>query len=273
MSSVTKEQPLAEGPLGFPLPDQVAFALEARLKELPREPAYEYRRTALAKGVSELQPGERADVSWISEESVDRQGDVILAWGMDDSQFALNPIVTLNHAYDSPPAGKSLWRKRLKEGQRKGVKAKAVYPARPANWPDAERWVPDIAYELVASDLLRGKSVGFLPLKVRTPTEREARDNPAMRGVRYVIEEWLLLEYACCFLPAQQNAVVEAVSKGRLPEVLVKALLPEVPARVLPLLPAEEVAKYMRDRLEKLDFNEVLTSAFKRLLEKHRGRV
>jgi len=30
---------------------------------------------------------------------------------MDDSQFALNPIVTLNHDYSMPPVGRSLWRK------------------------------------------------------------------------------------------------------------------------------------------------------------------
>jgi hypothetical protein len=41
-----------------------------------------------------------------------------------------------------------------------------------------------------------------------------------------VIEEWLLLEYACTFLPAHQEAVVEAVSKGslNLPPALLKAL-------------------------------------------------
>src|SRR5450631_2388335 len=31
-----------------------------------------------------------------------------------------------------------------------------------------------------------------------------------------VIDEWLLLEYAVCFLPANQDALVESVSKGRL---------------------------------------------------------
>ena len=41
-----------------------------------------------------------------------------------------------------------------------------------------------------------------------------------------VIDEWLLLEYACVFLPANQDALVEAVSKGAvaLDAELVRAL-------------------------------------------------
>jgi hypothetical protein len=35
---------------------------------------------------------------------------------MNDSQFALNPIVTLNHNYGAPPIGRSLWRKFVKNG-------------------------------------------------------------------------------------------------------------------------------------------------------------
>src|SRR5207302_6791943 len=101
----------------------------------PREPAYTYRRLALDKATTELMPGERSDVSWITTEDVDHDREVVLARGLNDAQFALNPIVTLNHAYNLPPVGRSLWRKRVKDGERHGVKAKTVYPPRPASWP------------------------------------------------------------------------------------------------------------------------------------------
>src|SRR5205823_2218144 len=39
-------------------------------------------------------------------------------------------------------------------------------------------------------------------------------EQPGWHKVRRVIQEWVLLEYACTFLPTQPNAVVEAVSKG-----------------------------------------------------------
>src|SRR5207247_3051481 len=168
-----------EGPHGLPMRDKQAQALEARLKSLPKDEAFAFRRLSLGRGLSELQAGERADVSWITEETPDRLGDVVLAAGMDDGHFQLNPIVTLNHAYDQPPVGRSLWRRRVKEGALVGVKAKTLYPPKPENWGAAD-WPPDVAFTLVQSGLLRGKSIGFFPLKLRTPTAAEIDGRPAL---------------------------------------------------------------------------------------------
>src|ERR1700730_4716437 len=103
MPSFLKPYYDTEGPHGLPMRDKQATALEARLKSLPKDDAFAFRRLSLGRGLSELQPGERADVSWITEESPDRLGDIVVAAGMDDSHFQLNPIVTLNHCYNQPP--------------------------------------------------------------------------------------------------------------------------------------------------------------------------
>ena len=228
----------AEGPLGFPMTDKQAFALEAIIKSLPEDNAYAYRKVIVGeagspaqganaprsgvrfKAVTEVSSGERSDVSWISTEDPDRVGDVVCAKGMNDGQFRLNPIVTLNHSYNMPPVGRSLWRKVVKDGPLRGIKAKTLYPPRPAGWAEAKDWPADVAFALVQADLLRGKSIGFLPVKVHVPDAQEknqrAGDGAAGgRGdINLVIDEWILLEYACVVLPAQQNAVVESVSKG-----------------------------------------------------------
>jgi hypothetical protein len=166
------------------------------------------------KNLRPQNPGERSDVSWISTESVDRAGEVVIAKGMNDSQFAQNPLVTLGHAYWMPPVGKSLWRKRVKDGELVGIKAKTRYPERPGSWPEGEPWPPDQVLALVQAGLLQGKSIGFLPTKVHVPDEKEVKKNGWPNSVGLVIDEWLLLEYACVFLPANQDALVEAVSKG-----------------------------------------------------------
>ena len=88
------------GPLGFPMSDKAARALDALLKSLPKTKDYEYRKSLVARAPTELNPGERSDVSWISTESVDRAGEVVIARGMNDAQFQQNPLVTLGHAYD-----------------------------------------------------------------------------------------------------------------------------------------------------------------------------
>ena len=63
---------------------------------------------------------------------------------------------------------------------------------------------------------MQGKSIGFLPLKVHVPDDKEVQKNHWGDRVGLVIDEWLLLEYACVFLPANQEALVESVSKGAL---------------------------------------------------------
>src|SRR5476651_782549 len=266
MSHFLKSHFDTEGPFGLPMKDAQAKALETRLRDLPDDDAFTLRRCSFDRGVSELQPGERADVSWITEETPDRLCDVVLASGMDDSHFQLNPIVTLNHAYDQPPVGRSLWRRKARDGARRGVKAKTHYPPRPDGWTLSD-WPPDLAFELVKAGLLRGKSIGFIPLKLRTPTPDEIAKNAALAEVRYIIEEWLLAEYACCYLPMQPNAVVETVSKS-VPSAWAELLgLPRGPSVAFTSLDAvEAVAKRMVSPAE-------LEAACERAWSKARGLV
>src|SRR5262249_16596065 len=121
---------------------------------------------------------------------------------------------------------KSLWRKVVRDGDLTGIKAKTQYPKRPTDWPAEQQWPADIALSLVQADLLRGKSIGFLPTKVHVPQQKEFEQRGwTTNDVDLVIDEWILLEYACTFLPAQQNAVVEQVAKGfAIPHDFLKAM-------------------------------------------------
>jgi hypothetical protein len=192
---------LTEGPLGFPMPDRAARRLDALLRRLPQAPEHRYRHLISTRGSDEIHPAQRWDVSWISTESIDRVGEVVLASGMDDSQYRLNPLVTLGHDYQLPPVGTCAWRRRANENGLSGIKARTDYPPRPADWPAEQPWLPDQAFGLIRAGLLRGKSIGFLPLRVHSPTESERKAN-GWADVRLVIDEWLLLEYACVSLPA-----------------------------------------------------------------------
>ena len=258
----------AEGPLGFPMPDAAAKALDALLTSLPRTPEHEYRHLITTKAPTEVNPGERSDVSWISTESPDRTREVVIARGMDDSQFQANPLVTLGHAYYLPPVGKSLWRRRVRDGERVGIKAKTVYPARPESWPTQDAWPPDQVFALIQAGLLQGKSVGFLPIKVHVPDAKEVQKNNWGDRVGLVIDEWLLLEYACVFLPANQDALVESVAKGglALTDDVRQALgldwggaTPPLSAtvvedRVIPFTSLDEIGRAVLGRVEAIDF-------------------
>jgi len=212
----------AEGPLGFPMQDRQAQALDAILKALPKEPAYAYRKSLITKSPTET--GERCDVSWITTEQPDRAGDVVISRGMNQQQYNLNPIVTLEHNYTMPPVGKSLWRKATRDGTTSGIKAKTQYPSKPEAWEGT--WPADLAFSLVQAGLLNGKSIGFIPTKIHPPTSQEIETNQwSAKSMGMVIDEWIMVEYACTFLPTQQQALVEAVSKSQIDKDAILAVL------------------------------------------------
>jgi hypothetical protein len=202
---------LVTGPLGTAVTEAGARELEAIVKSLPVE--LRAPRRALAPGGPGLGAEARAETSWISTVAIDRHGDVVLPGGMDDRHYAANPVVTWNHDTARPPAGRSAWRRVTSAG----VLARTVYPARPAELDGTAAWTPDLAWALVRAGLLVGKSIGFLATKTRAATAAEIRARPELARARQVISEWLLLEYACVFLPANPETLV-------LPEGAIRAL-------------------------------------------------
>lgn len=248
-----------EGPLGLPMSDEQAQALDLILKTIPSDLRV-LGRCAITKATSSLLEGERADVSYIATEAVDRQGEILLMSGMDDSHFAMNPIVTLNHDYYRPPVGVSKWRQKFRDGQIRGVKAKTHYPPKPSGY-DTECWPADDVWALVRSGLMAGKSVGFVPLEARSPTKAEEE-----LGAGRVTSRWLLVEYACCYLPVNQECVVEEVAKA------MKSLGLGEP-RQIPFTPFEEVVKAVEARINGLVTQEMIQATAKDALDRARGRV
>jgi hypothetical protein len=251
-----------QGPLGFPMPDRAALALERILRSLPATDAHAYRHLITPRGPTELNPGERSDVSWISTESVDRLGEVILARGMDDGQFRLNPLVTLGHDYSLPAVGRSVWRRRVQDGEPPqgivGIKAKTRYPPCPQGWPASQAWLPDQVFALVQAGLLPGKSIGFLPLEVHIPDEAEVARRGWTEDVRLVIDRWLLLEYACVSMPANPHTLVEAVSKG---------------GGQLGFTSEAEIARIIQRRITALDLPSLLARNVRDAVERVIGRI
>jgi hypothetical protein len=272
-----------EGPLGFPMRDQDARSLDALLKALPPEDR-QPRRHVVEKAMTELLQGERSDVSWISTETADRDREVMRAKGLNLSCFKGNPIVTLAHNYELPPVGRSLWQKAVKDGDRHGIKAKTAYPARPADWPAEQPWMPDQAFALVQAGLMQGKSIGFLPLKHHVPTAAEVAQSPVLKDVTRVIDEWLLLEYACTWMPVNPEALVDSISKARLelPETVLKALgiaqlrpisnpAPTPPGEppVVKFTALAEIEASLVRRVARLDLDALVQELF----DRKRGRV
>jgi hypothetical protein len=253
-----------EGPLGFPMSSKQAQNLETLLKALPKAKEFEYRKTVILKTPAEVKPEERSDVSWISTETPDRYDHVVMAKGMNDSQYAMNPIVTYNHDYTSPPIGRSLWRKYYKDADTKGIKAKTIYPPMPASWPSSETWMPDKVFAQIQAGLLNAKSIGWLPTKVHYADSKEilANDWPTQT---LVVEEWLLIEYAVGSIGVNPETVTETVTKTTEPA----QAKPADPTPIIPFITLAELEKALNHRMSSLQLDRVV----QKVIDQKRGRI
>ena len=260
-----------EGPLGFPMLDEQAQALD---RVLARHPRAEYTRLTVKAAVTDLHGDDRTDISWITTEAIDHHHEVVLASGMDDSHYRSNPIVTLDHNYWQPPIGRSLWRRKIRTDQQRGVQAKTHYPPRPDDHPREEAWPPDHAFSLIKSGLMRGKSIGFVTLDSREATKLEAEQH-GWTNVRRVITKWLLVEYAATWLPANPEAIVEAVSKNLVAPrdfYELELAVPQMVRSLIPFTTLDEVQRMVCARLERV-LPEKATESIRNSFHRAKGGI
>lgn len=152
--------------------------------------------------------GERSFTAVITAAVIDRDGEVLLPEGMRSVDFEKNPVVFWNHDYNTP-IGKATGLKR----HRDKWEAKAVLSSTP--------FASEI-HTLMQEGVVNGVSVGFQPIESRNPS---AKDKDLFgEDVKRVHSKWDLFEFSVTPLPANQNALVTAVSKGITTPDRVKAL-------------------------------------------------
>ena len=138
----------------------------------------------------------------ISTEHVDRMSDVVVQSGLDTKAYKRNPQVLWAHDSNALPIGRGRGVRRGKSGD--GTKATFAdtefYPGE-LN-PHAE-----IVREMVFAKAIPGRSIGFVPVKMRFP-EKEERDALGMFSPwGAVFEKSELIEYSVVPVPA--NAAAE----------------------------------------------------------------
>lgn len=184
--------------------EDTARYLDDITKDLPKTDQYKFRRKDGVATTNEVSDSERTDVSFVTTAAMDRDCEIVQPDGIDLTQYRLNPIVLWGHDQDRP-VGKALWIDVFPEG----VKAKTYYLPRSSKY--VGEWLPDFVFDMVKGGVLKGKSIGFLPLEIVDPTPEQVAVNPALQ---MVITRSLLLEYSVVSVPSNPLAVVEAVSKG-----------------------------------------------------------
>lgn len=132
----------------------------------------------------------------ISTESVDRDGDVLLAAGARLDSFRRNPIVLFGHNYFEASAvvGKAL---DVESIPGKGVRTLFEFAGADVS-EDA-----DMVRRLWAGGFLNATSVGFIPKN----WDRRKGDNGEDLDRGLVFTEWELLEFSIVPVPANQDAL------------------------------------------------------------------
>lgn len=212
---------LATSALGIPVKDEEAREIDKFLDTGEYSPIKKH-----STSVESFSPGERSDISVITDGSVDSDHEIVLPKGLSFERYQKNPIVTFGHNWGAPPVAKSLWQK-LIGGHI--WKAKTQYVSRPETLTKEQSWLPDTIWHLVKEGFLPGKSVGGLG-KVREITKEEYDANPSWKSAKTIIDEMVVYEYSIVPIQANKNAIVEAVAKSVVffPDELLQKTMPEV---------------------------------------------
>ena len=155
--------------------------------------------------------GDRSVQFTISKEVVDRDGDILRASGVDFTNYMKNPVFLSFHNSREFPLGKvtKFW----VEGN--AVKAIVYFPpieelsTNPEQASEKAKLV-DFTYHCYKTGMLNAVSVGFIPL------EWVENENG------FDIQKWELLEFSAVAVPANQDAIAEAVKSFGLDKSVIK---------------------------------------------------
>ena len=189
--------------LGCQTTEATARRLEALLPTLPAE-ARTLRRKSVISPDTQVEADSRTETSYVSTVAMDRAREIVVPEGVDLTDYRLNPVVLFEHD-PTKLVGKCQWIK----ADEKGLIAKSQYIKRPNDYEG--EWLPDFVWAMIVADVLRGKSIGFLPTEIRDPEPEEIEANPVLERV---ITKSLLLEFSAVSIPSNPIALIEQVNRG-----------------------------------------------------------
>jgi hypothetical protein len=202
----------ATSSLGIPMEDKEAKELDSIIKGLPQECREAgLMRIGLTPKKLDVDLETRTDVSVVTNDSIDRDSDVVIAKGLDWSQFKkTGGAVMFAHDYNILPVGRAPWVIRDKGEERDGWKAQTLYHTRPKGWEGG--WLPDAILSIIGEGGLKGKSIGFIPTEFSSPKPEEVKARPELADVNHVIRKAIVIEYSVAPIPSNAEAIVSGKS-------------------------------------------------------------
>lgn len=166
---------------------------------MPETTAPDIRKAYDAR--TDLVDGAREIIATITTRTVDRDGDVVLAKGLDLTNFRKNPVVMFAHKYDELPVGKALWIKPTADGS--GLVAKVQF---------AKHQFAEDIYQCYHDGILSGFSVGIIRPESGRPSAAEKATMPDLAKAQSVIRRGELVEFSVAPIPVNPDALTIAKS-------------------------------------------------------------
>jgi HK97 family phage prohead protease len=145
----------------------------------------------------------------VTTETIDRDGEVLVPGGMNSKNYEANPVLLWMHD-PAKPIGKCV-------GIKRGTYDVAMsfeFAQKPDGWKGD--WEPDYIAGLVGAGVLNAVSVGFRPIEGGYRRATKGDVDKYGQDVRGVFSKWELLEVSLVSIPANQEALITAVTKGLL---------------------------------------------------------
>ncbi len=145
----------------------------------------------------------------------DRAGDVVVPTGLKNAaEYLQNPVVLWAHnRFSVPPIGTC--------GQLDVQPDRIVAETKFAQGVS----LAEDLFRLYEQGILRGWSIGFVPLKAKRLSGQQSANSRS--GV--LVEEWNLLEYSAVPIPENPGALTVAIQKGIVHDGLLREWLSQVP--------------------------------------------
>jgi hypothetical protein len=163
-------------------------------------------------------PDKRSFDAIITTSTLDRDGEVVLAEGVNYSNYLKSGgPVYYNHDHnraEALPIGKTdqIWKSK---GQ---VKANIKLAKRSEDIIGP--YFPDYVWSLIDQDIIKGISIGYIPVESRYPSKKDLADYG--KNVKRIISKVDLIEVSIAPLQANTEALITAVNKNLLDATLVK---------------------------------------------------
>jgi len=144
----------------------------------------------------------------VSDETVDRYGDIVRARGIKLDNYTKNPVMQFAHDYSMPPIGISI--KTWYDKESNSLKAYALFLDERVDSTGRA----DLIFRFVRSNGMRACSIGFDPLEFNNPATEAERSKLGLGqfGVEYLSAD--MLEFSPVPLPANPNCLSNAYVKS-----------------------------------------------------------